>query len=314
MKSSIKKGCFGSILILAVLVLALVGLAWLQARRSPQGRPEYVALGSSFAAGAGLGALQQGSPWLCARSVDGYPQQLARLRRLTIVDMSCGGAVTRHLLDGGQFFQGAQIRAVDRSTRLVTITVGGNDIGYVGDLSLLAGRHSDTLWGWLVRTFWSGPKSIDTRNWAKLERELGDTIRAIHQRSPAARVVVATYPTILPPSGTCDRVALTTAEANLMRAVGDRLAATTRSAAAKAGATVLDMHRLGVSHNACSATPWTNGYSGIAPFHPTLLGARATADAIADKLSGSPAAIAPVRQDDAAGQQARRVGGQEQHD
>ena len=68
-----------------------------------------------------------------------------------------------------------------------------------------------------------------------------------------------------------------------MREVEDELAAKTRSAAAGAGATVVDMHMLGASHNACSTSPWTRGWGSItqAPFHPTLLGAQATADAIA---------------------------------
>ncbi len=125
-----------------LLAIAAIGIAIAiaQGRRTPSGRPEYVALGSSFAAGAGLGALEPGSPTLCARSVDGYPQQLARLRDVALVDMSCGGAVARHLLHGGQYFQGPQVRTITRTTRLVTLTIGGNDVGYVADLSMLAAR------------------------------------------------------------------------------------------------------------------------------------------------------------------------------
>jgi len=277
------------------LIAIAVGIAAYQAKRVPHGRPEYVALGSSFAAGAGLGKLEAGSPLLCARSVSGYPQQLARMLHLSIVDMSCGGAVARHLLRGGQFFQGPQIRTIGPETRLVTITVGGNDIGYIGDLSLLAGRHSNSLWGWLVRTFWSGAKDVNARDWAGFEKELTATIQAIRAKAPRADVVVATYPTILPVRGTCSRIALTEVEADLMRAVGDRLAATTRSAAAKTHARFVDMNRIGAGHNACSLSPWTRGYSGIAPFHPTLLGARATAEAIARDLGRSPAGVAAVR-------------------
>ncbi len=288
-------GCIGLTAALVALIMFAAVVAFYQARRNPAGRPDYVALGSSFAAGAGLGKLQTGSPLLCARSINGYPQQLARILQMSAVDMSCGGAVTKNLLRGGQFFQGPQIRAIGPETRLVTITVGGNDIGYISDLSLLAARHSNSVWGWLVRTFWRGARAPEARDWSKLQDELSITIRAINKRAPNARVVVATYPTILPPAGSCDRVALTNAEADLMRAVGDRLAETTQVAAKKGGAIVVDMHRLGAAHNACSVSPWTNGYSGIAPFHPTLEGARATAEAIARKLNRSPAGVAAVR-------------------
>ena len=282
-------------MVVLILVVSALAVILYQAKQTPNGVPEYVALGSSFAAGAGLGPLQDGGPLLCARSVNGYPQQLSRMLRLSIVDMSCGGAKAKHLFRGGQFFQGPQIRTIGSETRLVTITVGGNDILYIGDLSLLAARHSNTAWGWLVRRFWSGPKPVDARDWDGLESELLAIIRTIHRKAPEARVVLATYPSILPATGSCERVAVTVAEADMMRKVGDRFAVTTRSAAARGGAIVVDMHRLGAAHNACSAEPWTSGYSGIAPFHPTLTGARATAQAIADALSRSPAGVAAVR-------------------
>ena len=312
----IKRGCLGLLTMLVVITLGAVAVAYVQARRTPDGEPVYVALGSSFAAGAGLGKLQENSPLLCARSVGGYPQRLARELKLPIVDMSCGGAVTAHLLHGGQFFQGPQVRVVGKSTRLVTITVGGNDVGYVGDLSMLASRNTDSIFGRMARLFWSGPKPMEQRGFEKLQVELQQTIRNIRLRAPTAQIVVATYPTILPPAGTCERLSLSASEAQSMRKVGDRLAQVTREAARAGGAILVDMHALGAKHNACSKEPWVNGWTngGIAPFHPTSLGAKATADAIALALSRSPAAVTAVRKDDAAGHQARRVGRQEQHD
>ena len=267
--------------LLALVILAIAAAVW-QGWRTPTGTPEYVALGSSFAAGADLGRLETHSPLLCARSVNGYPQKLARMRGLSIVDMSCGGAVTKHLLGGGQYFQGPQIRTIDARTRLVTITVGGNDIGYVGDLSLLAARHGHTAFGWLVRTFWKGPKTPAQRDFAGLQKELLATLKAVHARAPGATVVVASYPTILPPAGTCPTLGLSGVEADLMRQVGDKLAATTRSAALQDGAILVDMNTLGAGHNACSSVPWTRGWTnaGAAPFHPTLAGAQATAEAV----------------------------------
>jgi lysophospholipase L1-like esterase len=276
----IRRGCGGVALVVLVLVAAT--LAWLvyQGRQTPGGRPDYVALGSSFAAGAGLGKLQPGSPLLCARSLQGYPQQLARMRHLAIVDMSCGGAVTRHVLQGGQYFQGAQIRTITGATRLVTVTVGGNDIGYIGDLSMLAARRSGSAFGMLVRLFWHGPAA--TRPYTELHANLLATIRAIRTRAPHATIMVATYPTILPPSGTCPRLGLSIAEADAMRQVADRLAAVTRAAAAEGGAVLVDMHRLGARHDACSAEPWTRGWTngGVAPFHPTAAGAAAISTAL----------------------------------
>lgn len=276
--------------ILLILTTATVAWFWHQGRRTPDGSPVYVALGSSYAAGAGLGRLQPGSPLLCARSINGYPQQLARMRGLAIVDMSCGGAVTENVLHGGQYFQGAQLRVISRTTRLVTITVGGNDVGYVGDLSMLAARNTTTLFGRLVHLFWKGPKAPAERHYGALHDALVQTLQLIHARAPDARVVVATYPTVLPPTGTCARLGFSEADAQTMRQVSDELAAVTRSAAAEGGATLVDMHVLGAQHDACSSVPWTAGWANatLAPFHPTILGATATAAAIS-------AALGPVQ-------------------
>ena len=287
---SIKRAAIIAGIALFTLLVIVTAIAWWQGRRMPDGRPDYVALGSSFAAGAGLGRLAQGSPLLCARSVNGYPQQLARMRQLAIVDMSCGGAVTPNLLRGGQFFQGPQIRTITSATKLVTITVGGNDIGYIGDLSMLAARRTGTVFGRLVRWFWQGPKPPGDRAYPALQRELTATVDAIHRLAPRATVVLATYPAIVPRAGTCARIGLTEAEAGLMRQVGDQLAAVTRSVASQTGSVLVDMHVLGAQHDACSGRPWTAGWANasVAPFHPTLAGAKATAAAISAALDQRP--------------------------
>ena len=309
------RGCLGLILIFAVLIVGAVGFLVVQGRRTPAGTPTYVALGSSYAAGAGLGKLQGGSPLACARSVAGYPQQLAALLRLPIVDMSCGGAVTANVLNGGQFFQGPQTRVIDARTRLVTITVGGNDIGLVGDLSMMAMRNAGGVSGWLAARLWGGPKPMGERDFATLHRQMVALLRAIHARAPKAVIVVASYPAILPWQGTCPSLKLSAKQVAAMRPVEVALAAVTQTAAAEGGAMLVDMHALGEKHDACSAQPWIHGWSKLsaAPFHPTLAGAKATAAAIAATLRASPAGVAAIGEHDAAGHQTGGVGGEEEH-
>ncbi len=289
-RNRITKAIIAIALLLLIAAAAAVTWIWLQGRQTPHGTPTYVALGSSYAAGTGLGRLQPGSPLLCARSVNGYPQQLARMRGLALVDMSCGGAVTQNVLHGGQFFQGAQLRVISSATRLVTITIGGNDVGYVGDLSMLAARNTNTLFGRLVRLFWKGPKTPVERHYGDLHSALMQTLRVIHARAPDATVIVATYPAVLPQTGTCARLGFSAADAQTMLQVSNQLAAITRSATTAGGATLVDMQVLGMQHNACSSVPWTAGWTNatLAPFHPTVLGAKATAEAIS-------AVLGPVR-------------------
>ncbi len=272
-------------LVAAVAVAGFLFVVY-QGKRTPVGDPHYVAMGSSFAAGIGLGARAPDSPLLCMRTLNSYPQQLARLLDLPIVDVTCSGAVTDQVLRGGQFFQRAQLDALKPSTKLVTITSGGNDVNYVGDLSFMAARNSASASGWLMKRFWKGPLQPGQRKYANVQGDLVAFVREVRRRSPTARVVIVTYPMILPPSGTCPRLNISEEQANAMREVGEKLAEATRAAAIETGATLVDMQRLGADHHACSQVPWVNGWLDAqgTRFHPTLAGARATVEAIAEAL------------------------------
>ncbi|MFM9978834.1 MAG: SGNH/GDSL hydrolase family protein [Sphingomonadaceae bacterium] len=253
-------------------------------RTPPVTNSYYVALGSSYAAGLGLGPRALGSPIISARTVNGYPQQLARLLKVSsFTDMSSSGSTVRHVLHGGQMLLGPQIDALGPDTRLVTLTAGGNDVGYVGDLTAMAYSNRGGIIGTLVGVFWNGAKPVAERKFSDLENNLTATLFEIRRRSPSARIVIATYPTILPDSGTCAALGISEGQAELMRVVGLKLAETTRTAAVKAGVTIVDVASLSHGHDACQNDPWVNGFrpKAGADFHPTLAGARATAQAVA---------------------------------
>jgi hypothetical protein len=55
-------------------------------------------MGSSFAAGPGITTGADATPSRCSRSRDNYANQLARKRGLDLVDVSCSGATTAHVL------------------------------------------------------------------------------------------------------------------------------------------------------------------------------------------------------------------------
>src|SRR5687767_810852 len=98
----------------------------------PEGA-RYVAMGSSFAAGSGIAPSADVPANRCGRSADNYAHQLARKRRLRLVDVSCGGATTAHVL-GPWGELPAQVDALTVDTDLVTVTIGGNDVRYIGRL------------------------------------------------------------------------------------------------------------------------------------------------------------------------------------
>jgi len=270
------------LLFIVVAALCLVGLLYYQGQQEPRKNAPYVALGSSFAAGIGLGESLPGSPIVCQRSRNGYAQRLARLTRLTLQDMTCSGATIKHVLRGGQVFLGPQIDALGPDTQLVTLTAGGNDIDYVGDLVFAGYQRGGGITGSLIDLVWSGAQPVKERAFVRLEADMVATLREIRRRSPRAKVLFITYPNILPEKGSCPQIGITEPQAALMRSVGMRLVEVTGSAAENAGVTMVDLTGPSRGHDACSNEPWVNGAApatGTA-FHPNQAGAKAVAEHI----------------------------------
>ncbi len=285
------KGAFAIILVVVICAAVIVvAILLYQGKRQPTGDPSYVALGSSFAAGVGLGARASGSPFACMRTDGGYPTLLARSTGLSLVDMTCSGATAEQVLSGGQLFQGPQIAPITRRTRLVTLTVGGNDLFYVGDLLGLAKSRAGGIGGWAAEWLLSAPHRDSERDAGRLRARLREIVRSIRKTAPDARIAIVSYPSILPDAGTCAALGLTSKEAALMRPAAAMLASATRIAARETNALLIDIAAVG-GHDACSPDPWVNGAApgsnaGTA-FHPNRRGAAAVAAAIEVGLSGS---------------------------
>jgi lysophospholipase L1-like esterase len=258
---------------------------------SPREAPrQYVAMGSSYAAGIGLGQRLKGSARVCQRSGNGYPQQLARLCGLAITDVTCSGATTEHVLRGGQCRQDSQLSAVNRGTELVTLTAGGNDVQYVGDLMMMAYRARSKVLRALMRPFWKAPRPIEDRDFDALFRNLCAIVAEVRARAPSAHVMLVSYPQILPLQGACPVFGSDEGDIELMREVGRRLHATTSEAARTTGATFVDIAAASREHFVGSPEPWVKGLAGKdgAAIHPTLAGAIATAREVCRVLGSEP--------------------------
>ncbi|MFC4595678.1 SGNH/GDSL hydrolase family protein [Sphingobium tyrosinilyticum] len=247
----------------------------------------YVALGSSFAAGPGIDPAERPRT-RCARSMLNYAHQLAARRRLTLVDVSCGGATTAHLLGPWNELP-PQLDSVTADTRLVTVTIGGNDVGYVGRLFGASCRASATNPSVCPRL----PEPSD-EDWEKLHASMKRIATEVKYRAPLARLIFVDYVTLLPEEGSCQATPMGSEDAGKMRAVARRLADLTAQAAQEAGAEILSAWALSRNHTPCQPEPWAAGvpYKGgpkvLAAYHPTLLGMTAIADALDDMLRYSP--------------------------
>lgn len=205
LKRASKKVVFITLSLFVLLMFGLTITLLGQAQLDKSVVPEYVAMGSSFAAGPGIGHSAKG-PFLCARSRANYAHILASLRDLSLMDVSCSGALTTHLLSKRQWFQTPQIGAVDERTRLVTITVGGNDINYIG--SILGCQVNSSWFTRMLNRCELTAKSLQGIDFDVLEDRLVDIATKIREKAPKANVVFVAYPAVLPDNGTCQRLGL----------------------------------------------------------------------------------------------------------
>ncbi|RYZ26686.1 MAG: hypothetical protein EOP01_08690, partial [Propionibacteriaceae bacterium] len=127
--------------VLAVLVACLAGLALVatpasaeasRARVSP-----YVALGDSFSSGEGAGGYDPATDTAndrCHRSGSAYPELVAAAEssRRPLTFAACSGALTYDLSHPNHLYasEPAQDEALGKGNRKVSLTIGGNDLGF----------------------------------------------------------------------------------------------------------------------------------------------------------------------------------------
>jgi lysophospholipase L1-like esterase len=249
----------------------------------------YVAMGSSFGAGPGLQPRDRSGPRFSGRSTRNYAHLFASFAGLDLSDVTYSGETIRQLLHGTRHARPPQVDAVHADTSLVTITGGGNDIGYLPGLTLasvplpvgllLGGRRR-------LRGFTDAAR-VDDR-FRHLESDLGALLERIRERAPRARIVIVDYLTILPPAS-LSAPPLSDEVAAWGRGVAARLSDTLARAAADADADFVPVGAASRDHHAWAAAPWTRRFHyslrGGAPYHPTLDGMQHVARMLADQLS-----------------------------
>ena len=225
----------------------------------------YVSLGDSYSAGEGLPAPIQP----CGRTPGAYPTLVADRAGLIGSFHACNGATTDDVLDEEQApGVGKQIDAVTADADIVTISIGGNDIGFRRVMtdcvlaSLPCTRLADQV----------------TAALAALTPRLLAVYAEIRIRAPHARLLVVGYPQLVvdpgpAATGTC--AGMTLDENRWVRQQGDALNAVTRAAAATSGAVYVDAAGPFSGHEACTAQPWMEGVNLtdiVASFHPNAVG------------------------------------------
>jgi lysophospholipase L1-like esterase len=254
------------------------------------GGSRYVALGDSYTSGPFIPRQVDAN---CARSDHNYPSLVAgQLRASLFKDVSCGGATTENMWKP-QGTNGPQLDAVSRNSDLVTVQIGGNDMGFgsiIGTCAQLAPQ--DPTGNPCQRHY--GASGVDqlTVEIAKTAPKVARVLEAVHDRAPHARVLVVGYPDLLPDdgSGCAPSVPFATRDFPYLRDTGKRLNLMLRLVARWNHAEYVDTYGPTIGHDMCKspAERWIEPLqpaSPAAPAHPNAKGEEAMARAVLQRIT-----------------------------
>ena len=242
--------------------------------------PAYVSLGDSYAAGP-LIPLQV-PLFGCLKSNNNYANLTARNLGLTLKDASCSGAETEDMTSPQNVDPDGpnppQFDSLTKHTRIVTLQIGGNDIGFSSIGRDCANATSNEGTPCQDRYVHDGRDEISERIQATAPK-VAAVIQGIHQRSPRARVLVVNYAAILPDEGPgCwPQMPVTDGDVPYVRAKQKELNAMMAAQAAANGAEVVDWYTASIGHDACKppVIRWVEPVvpvNAAAPLHPNLGG------------------------------------------
>ncbi|MFY1624177.1 SGNH/GDSL hydrolase family protein [Micromonospora sp. WMMD723] len=245
---------------LAVSLAASIGVtlgAAVPVQAAPTDR--YVALGDSYASGVGAGSYtsESGS---CQRSTNAYPALYnTNIKPASYKSVACSGATTTDVVNN-------QLSALTSTTTLVSVTIGGNDVGFTTIMStcVLQGETQCV----------AAVQAAENKARAELPAKLATVYNGIKSRAPSARVVVVGYPVFYQLGTVC--VGLSANSRAKINEGINLIDDITRTAATSAGFTFADVRSIFVGHQLCSyGEKWLHALNfanlGVS-YHPTAAG------------------------------------------
>ncbi|MDT4937462.1 MAG: hypothetical protein QOG80_1133 [Pseudonocardiales bacterium] len=248
----------------------------------------YVALGDSYTAGPLI--LPMSDTFTCARSALDYPALLAaRIKPAAFRDVSCSSATSGDFSSPqkGQVFgtNPPQYNAITAATTLVTVGIGGNDIGLVGlaesCVNVLPAPYGTSC----AAKYTAGGVDVYSQRIAAFAPTYGAIVEHIRSLAPSARILLVGYPTGIRNGGCFPIQPILGVDATYIQAKIDELNAAMKAQALAHGATYVDIRTPSIGHDACAlpGIRWVEGLiptSDAFPLHPNELEMQDTAKVI----------------------------------
>jgi lysophospholipase L1-like esterase len=219
----------------------------------------YVAMGDSYSSGLGAGSYSGGS---CERSTNAYPQLWANAHApASFAFVACSGATTSDVINN-------QLSALSGATTLVSITIGGNDVGFSNVMiTCVLGTDSACV---------NAINNAESQARAQLPGSLNTLFNDISARSPGARVVVMGYPEFYDLARSSGCIGLSTTKRQAIDGGADVLDSVISGATAgHAGFVYADVKGGFAGHELCDSTEWLHAVDWFNlgdSYHPTAAG------------------------------------------
>ncbi|QFG25989.1 SGNH/GDSL hydrolase family protein [Actinomadura sp. WMMB 499] len=266
-------------------------------------RGGYVALGDSYSSGLGAERTVADRNPLnrCQRTSEAYYHGVANAFEFGrgSAFWACSGATTADILDG-KGGERPQIDRIGRNTSLITISIGGNDVGF-----------SKILAGCVIKLPWSDActeQGVDIAGrMAELRQELPALIAKLRERAPRARIILMSYPKAFSEVDGAAGDNITVADQRWLNARTYELARLIKRTAAEADAGIaasgapgsvefVDAYSAFAGHEAGSREPYMNGLTvdlsafkaEPRSFHPTVRGHDALAALFVEQIKKGP--------------------------
>ncbi|HJQ41945.1 MAG TPA: SGNH/GDSL hydrolase family protein [Jatrophihabitantaceae bacterium] len=246
------------VLVSAVLTSIVALIVWGASPAEAAGA-RYVALGDSYSSGVGAGSYISASG-SCMRSTNAYSQLWANGHApASYVSVACSGAKTTDV-------NANQLSALSSTTTLVSITIGGNDVGFSQVM------QDCVIYG--TSTCVSEVNAAENTARTQLPGWLNTTYNGIRSHAPNAKVVVLSYPRFYHDLWYC--VGLSSTSRNKINEGADVLDGVIQTATTGHGFTFADVRsRFAAGHEICDSDSWLHSveWSNIVEsYHPTAAG------------------------------------------
>ncbi|MGW5987244.1 SGNH/GDSL hydrolase family protein [Streptomyces anulatus] len=247
-----------SVVTLALAAVAALGAAGPASAADSAAAGGYVALGDSYSSGVGAGSYLSDSGD-CRRSTNAYPYLWQAANSPASFDfVACSGATTSSVAS-------SQLGVLSSSTSLVSVTAGGNDVGF-------ADVMQDCVLSSEATCISSVNNAVSQMN-NSLPGSLDSLYDGIRARAPQAQVVVLGYPRFYKLAGSCF-AGLTESERAAINNASDVLNDVIAKRSADAGFTFSSVVDEFTGHELCSGDAWLHSVSVpiYNSYHPKAAG------------------------------------------